>query len=290
MSTKKIITREEAMESQNQIAEEKCLQDELNEGTVKQDEQQLKEQLDEQEENGMESQNQTAEERKTELIEIKRIMKEMESKSLLERKLDALEEEGISLQSWIEKTKQQLDLLQKKEMELEDQRIEELFDEPKEKKMKEQKRREQKGILSEERIKKNQELSLLKEKMSMYRRNKLALENQLKKIEENSHVGRNKITAFNNSLRKWENEGTQSLLEKEGDEAVVQRYFMEKNEGSLKKDFFAIAIKTTDFDDAIQYLLKVKPLLHEHRLSEEQIALLKPYDDIHKIMEEGAES
>ncbi len=109
-------------------------------------------------------------------------------------------------------------------------------------------------------------------------------------IEDNPFVGRNKVTEFVNSLREQTDEGTQPPPEKEEDEATaIVRHFMEKNEGSPKADFFAMATKTTDFDEVIRYLLKVKPLLRERRLTEEQIALLKPYDDIHNLMENEPE-
>lgn len=60
--------------------------------------------------------------------------------------------------------------------------------------------------------------------------------------------------------------------------------FLAENSTSTKARFMELAVRTSDYDDAIDYLLAVTPLLHERRLTEQQIALLKPYDDIHEIM------
>ncbi len=53
----------------------------------------------------------------------------------------------------------------------------------------------------------------------------------------------------------------------------------------IKKEFLELLAKTHDFDDVVRYCLKIKDFVRERRLTEEQIALLKPYDDIRKIME-----
>ncbi len=60
--------------------------------------------------------------------------------------------------------------------------------------------------------------------------------------------------------------------------------FLAENSTSNKARFMELAARTSDYDDAIDYLLAVTPLIHERRLTEQQIALLKPYDDIHEIM------
>lgn len=60
--------------------------------------------------------------------------------------------------------------------------------------------------------------------------------------------------------------------------------FLVENSASTKARFMELAARTSDYDDAIDYLLAVTPLLHQRRLTEQQIALLKPYDDIHEIM------
>ena len=65
--------------------------------------------------------------------------------------------------------------------------------------------------------------------------------------------------------------------------------FLAENSTSNKARFMELAARTSDYDDAIEYLLAVTPLLHQRRLTERQIALLKPYDDIHEIMTRNTE-
>lgn len=65
--------------------------------------------------------------------------------------------------------------------------------------------------------------------------------------------------------------------------------FLAENSTSNKARFMELAARTSDYDDAIDYLLAVTPLLHQRRLTERQIALLKPYDDIHEIMTRNTE-
>lgn len=65
--------------------------------------------------------------------------------------------------------------------------------------------------------------------------------------------------------------------------------FLAENSTSNKARFMELAARTSDYDDAIDYLLTVTPLLHQRRLTERQIALLKPYDDIHEIMTRNTE-
>lgn len=105
-------------------------------------------------------------------------------------------------------------------------------------------------------------------------------------IEENPLAGKNSVQKFIISISEGENEPAQPSPESEESEQVASvRKFIKENPDSPKAHFFDLATKTTDFDDVIRYSLKIKPLLRERRLTEEQIALLKPYDDIRAIME-----
>ena len=105
-------------------------------------------------------------------------------------------------------------------------------------------------------------------------------------IEENPLAGRRAVMTFilSNLTEKTSNEGNC----KSEEFSCVTKYISE-NPDSPKTQFFQLAAKKTDFDDVIKYLLKIHPFLRERRLSEEQIALLKPYDDIREIIENQTE-
>lgn len=53
---------------------------------------------------------------------------------------------------------------------------------------------------------------------------------------------------------------------------------------SDKNLFIKLLLQKSDFDDVIQYLLKITPILRKQRLSESEIQLLKPYNDIQTLI------
>ena len=59
----------------------------------------------------------------------------------------------------------------------------------------------------------------------------------------------------------------------------IKRYLI-ANPESTKSQFIQLAVQKTDYDEAIRYLVKIYPLLRKRKLSDEEIAFLKPYDDI----------
>lgn len=104
-------------------------------------------------------------------------------------------------------------------------------------------------------------------------------------IEEDELRGQRSVRAF---IRQCESD-TQTEVncaDKNAEFAVIKKHLEENPE---KKDFFDLLAKTTDFDNVVHYCLKIKDLVRERRLTEEQIALLKPYDDIREIMEKQTE-
>ena len=69
----------------------------------------------------------------------------------------------------------------------------------------------------------------------------------------------------------------------------IKRYLI-ANPESAKSQFIELVVQKTDYDDAIIYLLKIYPLLRKRKLSDEEIAFLKPFDDIKNILDtEGDE-
>ena len=67
---------------------------------------------------------------------------------------------------------------------------------------------------------------------------------------------------------------------------LIKQYII-TNPESPKSQFIELVIRKTDFDEVIDYLLKVQPLLHKRKLSDEEIAFLKPFDDINEIENKG---
>ena len=52
------------------------------------------------------------------------------------------------------------------------------------------------------------------------------------------------------------------------------------NQNSEKSQFFDLASKNKNFDIVIHYLMEIAQLLKKKNLSEEEIELLKPYNEI----------
>lgn len=63
----------------------------------------------------------------------------------------------------------------------------------------------------------------------------------------------------------------------------IKRYLI-ANPDSAKSQFIQLAVQKTDYDEAIMYLVKIYPLLRKRKLSNEEIAFLKPYDDITNLI------
>jgi predicted transcriptional regulator len=108
-----------------------------------------------------------------------------------------------------------------------------------------------------------------------------------KYIDENPLIGKKTVVSY--IL-------TNLVEEKElGDTAENRIYnqikrFLIANPESIKSQFIELIVQKTDYDDAIKYLLKIYPLLRKRKLSDEEIAFLKPFDDIKTILDkEGVE-
>ena len=56
-----------------------------------------------------------------------------------------------------------------------------------------------------------------------------------------------------------------------------------------KSKFIQLAVQTNDFDSIMNYLLKIQPLLRNRRLTDGEIELIKPYDDIRNIIDNDKE-
>lgn len=108
-----------------------------------------------------------------------------------------------------------------------------------------------------------------------------------KYIDENPLIGKKTVVSY--IL-------TNLVEEKElGDTAENRIYnqikrFLIADPESIKSQFIELIVQKTDYDDAIKYLLKIYPLLRKRKLSDEEIAFLKPFDDIKTILDkEGVE-
>lgn len=100
-------------------------------------------------------------------------------------------------------------------------------------------------------------------------------------IEKNELAGKMNVVKFVSQL---ESDSQQEVpcTDENAEFSVIKKVFDEKPE---EKDFFELLAKTADFDDIVRYCLKIKDFVRERRLTEEQILMLKPYDDIREIME-----
>ena len=103
-----------------------------------------------------------------------------------------------------------------------------------------------------------------------------------KYIDENPVIGKKTVVSYilTNLVEEKElGDSSENRLYNQ-----IKRYII-SNPESVKTQFIELKIKKTDFDDAIQYLLKVYPLLKKRKLSDEEIEFLKPYDDITTLIE-----
>lgn len=95
--------------------------------------------------------------------------------------------------------------------------------------------------------------------------------NLFRYIDSDSLIGKKSAIAFiiqNTAEKKMPN--AQLSLQSEHD--------------SIKNQFIELILTKSEFDDMIKYALKIYPLIHKRQLSDTEISLLKPYDDIRLLM------
>ena len=64
----------------------------------------------------------------------------------------------------------------------------------------------------------------------------------------------------------------------------IKKYLIE-NPDSTKTQFIKMFVQKSDFDEVAEYLLKIQPILRNRTPTQEEIELLKPYDEIRTIIE-----
>lgn len=101
-------------------------------------------------------------------------------------------------------------------------------------------------------------------------------------LEENPLAGRRATISF---ILANLTEQQQIAFSTENTDFLPVKKYLTENSESTKSKFIQLAVQKSDFDDIITYLLKIYPLLRKRRLTEEEIALLKPYDDIREIID-----
>lgn len=103
-----------------------------------------------------------------------------------------------------------------------------------------------------------------------------------KYIDENPLIGKKTVISYilNNLVEEKElgNFSENRLYN------LIKRYII-SNPESAKSQFIELIVQKTDFDEVIKYLLKIYPLLRKRKLSDKEIEILKPYDDIRKFIE-----
>lgn len=96
-------------------------------------------------------------------------------------------------------------------------------------------------------------------------------------ITENKLIGKNNVISYilNNltNVKELESNDEINLFKN------VRKYMID-NQNSEKSQFFDLASKNKNFDIVIHYLMEIAQLLKKKNLSEEEIELLKPYNDI----------
>lgn len=96
-------------------------------------------------------------------------------------------------------------------------------------------------------------------------------------ITENKLIGKNNVISYilNNltNVKELESNDEINLFKN------VRKYMID-NQNSEKSQFFDLASKNKNFDIVIHYLMEIAQLLKKKNLSEEEIELLKPYNEI----------
>ena len=103
-----------------------------------------------------------------------------------------------------------------------------------------------------------------------------------KYIDENPIIGKKTVVSYilTNLVEEKElGDSSENRLYNQ-----IKRYII-ANPESTKTQFIEVVIQKTDYDDVIKYLLKIYPLLKKRKLSDEEIAYLKPFDDITSLIE-----
>ncbi len=100
-------------------------------------------------------------------------------------------------------------------------------------------------------------------------------------IEKNALAGKMNVIKF---VSQFVSDSQQEVpcADENAEFSVIKKQLEEKKE---QKAFFELLAMTADFDDVVRYCLKIKDFVRKRRLTEEQILMLKPYDDIREIME-----
>ena len=104
-------------------------------------------------------------------------------------------------------------------------------------------------------------------------------------IEKNELAGKMNVAKFVSQF-SGEAQTETECADENTEFSVIKKMLCGRPE---RKEFCELLAKTADFDEVVHYCLKIKDFVRERRLTEAQIALLKPYDDIRKIMENQME-
>lgn len=105
-------------------------------------------------------------------------------------------------------------------------------------------------------------------------------------IEKNPLAGKKTVVNFILTTLVTENEFGSAE-----DNAVfskIKKYLIE-NPDSTKTQFIKMFVQKSDFDEVAEYLLEIQPLLRNRAPTQEEIELLKPYDEIRTIIEKSQE-
>lgn len=105
-------------------------------------------------------------------------------------------------------------------------------------------------------------------------------------ITENPLAGRKAVISC---ILSALTENANSAAVEGSEEFLKVRKYLSENPDSVKSRFIQLAVQKNDFDEVMEYLLKIAPFMRERRLTDEQIELLKPYDDIRNIIEKQTE-
>ena len=101
-------------------------------------------------------------------------------------------------------------------------------------------------------------------------------------IEKNPLAGKKTVVNFILTNLGTENEfGTP---EANAVFSKIKKYLIE-NPDSTKTQFIKMFVQKSDFDEVAEYLLKIQPILRNRTPTQEEIELLKPYDEIRTIIE-----
>ena len=101
-------------------------------------------------------------------------------------------------------------------------------------------------------------------------------------IEKNPLAGKKTVVNF-----ILTNLGTENEFGTPEDNAVfskIKKYLIE-NPDYTKTQFIKMFVQKSDFDEVAEYLLKIQPILRNRTPTQEEIELLKPYDEIRTIIE-----